>query len=366
MNKYKIYIIFILIFILTFIPQNDVYGDNEFLLKTPSYDHLVTREECYVAMDFSEKNLTQGYLDKWAKASEEYKDEKTKSEIHQEMAYYQWYKKDVDYIKKVYNPKDNNELKLLNAQIYILKYINDQKEGEADAKFVEQKKFEFLSKTPNKTVTEDQYDKAKEFCDHFDKFNNVNLGDAEEQMKLYYTLTNGVTDSKNIINIQMNKLNNARTYVEQYEKENKEKNKKENKEKNKKDEYKTNISTDITDGNFIKQFSLDDKNNNNGPIEPILSLIQYVTGIVLGIIQVFSGFLMVVTIAYTGFKMILSTDANNNGGLAANLGFDDLGNSSPAGQKRLQEFMQHLMIGTVITFTSTTIARAIFKILTKV
>lgn len=74
---------------------------------------------------------------------------------------------------------------------------------------------------------------------------------------------------------------------------------------------------------------------------------------------------MVVTIAYTGFKMILSTDADNNGGLAANLGFDDLGNSSPAGKKRLQEFMQHLMIGTVITFTSTTIARAIFNILTK-
>ena len=301
MNKYKFYIIFILIFILVVIPINYTYCADEydFLSNPPTNNQTITKKQ----FEYSCK-----YID---------------------------------------NHKKNFQLDT--------KYINAEKYLEAYTKNTE---FNFLL-TPsaeNSSVDEKEYNKAKEFLD------------VENKIKARKSI------SDNMIKV---KALNASQYINKYEKEQAKKKaeeearKKAEEEARKKDEeekketYKTNISTDITDGNFIKQFSLDDKNNNNGPIEPILSLIQYVTGIVLGIIQVFSGFLMVVTIAYTGFKMVLSADADNNGGLAANLGFDDLGNSSPAGKKRLQEFMQHLMIGTVITFTSTTIARAIFNILTK-
>ena len=397
MNKYKIYISFILIFVLVIIPIKHTYCADKYdiFLKEPPQNRKIEYEEERLATEFVDKNAIT-FLKIANKMEKEgitdIRDFKTTDELELKVknaylyVYYYSEQPTFDIItftkeppkdrkitdgearlatefvnnnEKTYNDIKNRmekegitniedwkttnelELRVKNACLYVY-YYSQQSSLDISAKdscyqFLQQKRFDFLENPPGKTVTENDYNNANDFY-NYSGFKEYELEKESE--------------------ILSNKRKNAKLYIDQYKKQQEEKEKE-------KDTYKTNISTDITDGNFIKQFSLDDKNNNNGPIEPILSLIQYVTNIVLGIIQVFSGFLMVVTIAYTGFKMILSTDADNNGGLAANLGFDDLGNSSPAGKKRLQEFMQHLMIGTVITFTSTTIARAIFNILTK-
>jgi len=303
MNKYKIYISFILIFVLVIVPIKFKYVYGVVVVGPQTNPNVILRDDIVY---------------------DEEKDEEGKKKKQQKL-------------KKLTELSNN-------------------------------KKYSFLSSQPSETekVTEKDAQSATEYVTEYLK---IMMVEDLFESDMYSRLVPKETDDYYI------KYNNALKYMDIYSKQKAEeeaKKKDEEDEKKKAEEdakkktYKTNISTDITSGNFIKQFSLEGKKNNNGPIEPILSLIQYVTGIVLGIIQVFSGFLMVVTIAYTGFKMVLSADADNNGGLAANLGFDNLGNSSPAGKKRLQEFMQHLMIGTVITFTSTTIARAIFNILTKV
>lgn len=120
------------------------------------------------------------------------------------------------------------------------------------------------------------------------------------------------------------------------------------------------IDTDITSENFIKSMNPNKKPSDavNAISEPITNSIVTITNGVLGVIQVIGALLTVVSIAIYGFHVLLSA----NGSLARDLGFRG---TNPNNSRRWMEFGRHLLIGSVLMFSSATLVRFIFNIFTQ-
>ena len=247
-----------------------------------------------------------------------------------------------------------------------------QQQKELNKKNEEKKKkedeyYSFLLTAPEEshTVTEEEEDKVKEYGR---KYQDQYLKLKEKDSK---SLSN---EEKDIIK----KFNNALEYHNKYEKQKKAK--KQTQIETlivAKDLMDTGVETITNEKEDTSKYSITSQSfmNNWNPVnsnqgafveegtKPITNLIVFIVNKVLGLIQIFSGILMVLCITYTGFNMILSIKSD----VASDIGLNFVsmgGEKSPTLKKRVLDNIRRLLIGSILTFSSTTLVKIAFSLFT--
>lgn len=130
------------------------------------------------------------------------------------------------------------------------------------------------------------------------------------------------------------------------------------------------IDTSITaDSNFANEFNpqkveLGDDDNaqtlEGKWATPLTKAITKIVNPILSVIQTIGGLLMIVSVAIYGFYMV----AMSHGPLAQDLGIGGGRGGSPDGKIGLLNFGRSLLIGSVLLFSSATLVRFVFNIFT--
>ena len=126
--------------------------------------------------------------------------------------------------------------------------------------------------------------------------------------------------------------------------------------------YASNISTDITSNDFVEQFDPNQPNQSKTVTaiqNPIISTIIQIANPILSIIQIIGALLSVVSVAFFGFSLIVSVNPE----LMSDIGVDfGMGDKSPDAKKKMLNFGRHMLIGSVLLFSSVSVVKIVFKI----
>lgn len=124
------------------------------------------------------------------------------------------------------------------------------------------------------------------------------------------------------------------------------------------------VNTNITSNEFIEEFNPNKEVDGTGNdlsqslSSPIMNAIVAITNPILGALQIIGGFVAVLSIAFFGFKQVFSADPR----WGKELGFDTRYHQT---RLELEALARVLIIGSVILFSSATLVRIVFKILTE-